>query len=89
MYYVYVLKSIKSKWLYVGYTYDLKRRLKEHEAGKSATTARVGPMELIYYESFRSSEDAKRREGQLKHHGASLGHLKKRIKGSIDSKDFD
>ena len=84
MYYVYVLKFRDSRWLYVGYTGNLKRRLSEHKAGKSVTTARLGIHELIYYEAFKSSQDAKKREGQLKKHGASLGHLKKRIMSSIN-----
>jgi len=85
MYYVYILKSEKSKWVYIGYTNNLKRRLAEHKAGKSVTTARLGPMELVYYEAFKSSNDAKTREGRLKKYGASLGHLKKRIRESLDS----
>jgi len=33
MYYVYVLQSLKDKKLYIGYTTNLKRRLKEHKYG--------------------------------------------------------
>ncbi len=83
MYCVYVLKSKKSEWIYIGYTADLNRRLKEHKMGKTYTTSRLGPMELVYYEAFTSESDAKMREKRLKQHGASLGHLKKRINGCL------
>ncbi len=85
MYYVYVLKSQKSSWLYLGYTANLERRLQRHQDGQTITTSRLGPMELVYYEAYRSSKDAKQREKQLKYYGASLGHLKRRIKESLES----
>ena len=83
-YYVYILKSKSSRWLYIGYTGSLQRRPAEHKAGKSKTTVRLGTTELVYYEAFNSSKDAKKREGQLKKHGAALGHLKNRIQDSIN-----
>ena len=33
MYHVYLLKSSKDQRLYVGYTSDVERRLREHNAG--------------------------------------------------------
>ncbi len=83
MHYVYILKSPKSKWLYIGYTTDLEKRLKEHAAGTTYTTSRLGTTELAYYEAFIDESDAKNREKQLKDYGAALGHLKKRIKGCL------
>ncbi len=83
MHYVYVLKARKSKWLYIGYTSDLEKRLTEHRAGNTYTTSRLGITELIYYEAFTSETDAKRREKQLKNYGAALGQLKKRIEGCL------
>ncbi len=38
MQYLYIIKSIKTKKIYIGYTSDLKRRLKEHNEGKNYTT---------------------------------------------------
>lgn len=32
-FYVYVLKSLKNKNLYIGYTNNLKKRIKEHNRG--------------------------------------------------------
>ncbi len=65
-FYVYALEStIKSK-LYIGYTEDLKRRLKEHNLGLNQSTKPYKPWMLIYYEACRNMEDAKRREKYLK-----------------------
>ncbi len=38
MYYVYILLSEKDKKFYIGFTSDLKRRLKEHNEGKNPST---------------------------------------------------
>lgn len=64
MFYVYVLKS--GSHSYIGYTEDLKRRLKEHNAGQNKSTKAYVPWELIFYEAYISQEDALRREGYLK-----------------------
>jgi len=65
MYYVYVLKSESDK-IYVGYTKDLKRRLKEHKAGKDITTRTLKTNKLIFYEAFLDKRDAVRREKYFK-----------------------
>ena len=66
MYYVYILKSKKNSKLYKGITNDLKRRVVEHNSGKSTFTSNNGPWELLYYEAFRDKVDAKREEQFLK-----------------------
>ena len=33
MYYVYVLRSLKDKEIYTGYSENLEKRLKEHQKG--------------------------------------------------------
>jgi len=83
MFYVYVLKSGKDKKLYIGYTNDLKRRIKEHANGQSFSTKQRGILSLVYYESFKSQKDATVREKQLKQYKSAYGHLKKRIKESL------
>jgi len=78
-YYVYVLRSVKScKW-YTGYTEDLRKRLKEHNDGKSKYTKGRGPFEIIHYEAYRSKTDARSRENQLKS-GQGRAYLKQRIR---------
>ena len=48
MYYVYVLKSKKDGSIYIGYTHDLVRRLKEHNNGKNISTKYKSPFEVGY-----------------------------------------
>jgi predicted GIY-YIG superfamily endonuclease len=83
MYFVYLIQSIaKSDEIYVGSTNDLRKRLFEHNNKESKSTARYTPWCLIYYESFLSEEDARKREMALKHHGKGLSELKKRLEFS-------
>ena len=65
MYWVYILKDEKEE-IYIGYTSNLERRIKEHQAGYTRTTRLMGKKRLIYYEAFISREDAVRREKYLK-----------------------
>ena len=65
-FYTHVLFSFKDKKLYIGYTNNLKRRLKEHTYGKNISTSKRLPLKLIYYEAHLSKEDAKRREKYFK-----------------------
>lgn len=60
--YVYVLESLRDKNLYVGCTYDLQRRLREHNQGESFATKGRRPFKLIYYEAYRHRKDAEKRE---------------------------
>ena len=63
MHYTYVLFSLKSKRLYVGYTDNLKRRLKEHNTGNGgAYSKKNAPFVLIFYEAFLSKKDASKQE---------------------------
>ncbi|OGD95730.1 excinuclease ABC subunit C [Candidatus Curtissbacteria bacterium RIFCSPHIGHO2_12_FULL_38_9b] len=65
-FYIYVLESAKDKKRYIGYTSDLRKRLKEHNLGKSEATKPRLPLKLIYFEGCLNQEDAKRRERYLK-----------------------
>lgn len=71
MYYVYVLRRKLKDELYVGYTSNLVRRLKEHSVEYSCR--------LIYYESYSIEELARERERKLKLYGSAWRALKKRI----------
>ena len=66
MMYVYVLLSKKDKRFYVGYTKDLKERMKLHHSGKIQSTALRRPLELVYYEACVNQQDAIQREKYLK-----------------------
>lgn len=81
MFYVYVIQNENAE-LYIGSTNDLKRRISEHNAGKSFAT-RNATWALVYYEAFRSERDARDREYKLKYHGQAKRHLKDRIRNSL------
>jgi len=81
MEYVYVIRSKNNK-IYIGYTKNLRQRLKEHNSGGSKWTKNQ-MWELIYYEAYKCREDARRREKSLKKSGQAIGWLKERIKESL------
>lgn len=66
MYYVYVLESLKYGKLYVGFSTNLKERVRDHLAGKSRYTKTILPVKLIFYEAYIEKSDAKRREKYFK-----------------------
>ncbi len=69
MFYVYVLHSVLDSGLYIGYSANLRKRLKEHRAGLSLATSYRGPWKLIYYEAYIEESDAAGRERYLKSGG--------------------
>lgn len=68
MFYTYVLQSDKDESLYIGYTSDLSKRIKEHNQGLNISTKKYMPWKIIYYEACLSEIDAERREKYLKNH---------------------
>ncbi len=83
MYYIYILKSKTDNQLYIGSTNNLKKRFKEHNDGRCFSTRLHRPFELIYYEAYRSENDARKRESNLKLRSRAFTQLKKRISQSI------
>jgi len=79
MFYVYILQSIKEGNLYIGYSADLKQRLKEHNQGHVRSTKPYYPWKLSYYEACLNQKDATRREQYLKT-GQGQRLIKRRIK---------
>jgi len=65
MYYVYILKLPDRSSYYIGYSHDLKNRLKYHEQGKVATTKNTEP-ELVWYCAFVTKSKALAFETYLK-----------------------
>ncbi len=66
MYFVYVIKSIKTSECYKGITDDLNRRVGEHNSDKSRSTKGKGPWALIYSEKCYDRAEARQREKYLK-----------------------
>ena len=65
-YYAYVLRSLVEGRLYKGHTEDIKKRLEEHNLGKSKSTKGYLPWELVYLEKFETRKEAIAREKYFK-----------------------
>ncbi len=78
MYYVYLLLDDYKK-VYIGYSENLERRLKEHLDKKVYTTKRMTNPKLFYYEAYSDMLEAKEREKKLKQYGSSYHGLLKRL----------
>ena len=82
MFYVYVLCSLPTGRLYVGFTSDLTQRLGQHNEGLTKSTRNRGPWELVYQEESASKREALSRERFLKT-GQGREYLKRLLaKGS-------
>ena len=66
MNYTYILKCSDNS-LYTGWTTDIDRRIKCHNSGKGAKYTRGrGPVTLEYFETFKTREEAMKREYEIK-----------------------
>ena len=83
MFYIYLLRSKKDNDLYIGFTNNIKRRIKEHNNGSASSTKLRKPFELIYSECYKSEKDAGHREKNLKLRSRAFAQLKKRINDSL------
>ncbi|HBO16509.1 MAG: Excinuclease ABC C subunit domain protein [Candidatus Moranbacteria bacterium GW2011_GWE2_35_2-] len=83
MYYTYVLKSEADNNLYIGYTGDLRQRIKDHNQGKTKSIKHRIPFKLIYYEAYKNKTDARKREIELKKNNYQKEQLIKRIENSL------
>ena len=76
-FYVYMLISRGNKPVsYVGYTNNLKNRIKLHNSGKGAKFTRGRKWKLIYKEKFRSKNKAISREYYIKKNRTLRNKLK-------------
>lgn len=66
MNYTYMVKCCDAT-LYTGWTTDLDRRMEAHNSGNGAKYTRSRkPVELVYFESFATKQEAMRREWEIK-----------------------
>ena len=68
MYYTYMLKSLKDRKNYAGFTRNLKLRFEQHCKGLVESTKNRRPLKLIYYEACLNKADALKREKYFKTH---------------------
>ncbi|MEQ9262441.1 MAG: GIY-YIG nuclease family protein, partial [Owenweeksia sp.] len=54
----YILKSIATGNFYKGHTEDIRKRLKQHNSGKTKSTKNGIPWQLVYYETFSTRNEA-------------------------------
>jgi len=66
MYSVYVIKSLKRNYIYVGITNNLLRRFNQHNNGLEKTTKPYSPFRLLFTEKFAIRRDARARKKYLK-----------------------
>ena len=66
--FVYLLVSLHKKKVisYVGYTNDIKKRLKLHNSSKGAKFTRGRKWEIIYKKSYNTKTEAMQNEFKLK-----------------------
>lgn len=77
--YFYVLMNENDKSLYFGSTDNLKKRLKEHNDGKSKYTKNKIPWNLVYYEAYLELKQARYREWKVENSANEYRKLKERI----------
>ena len=66
MYTVYVLRSLKNNYRYIGQTNNIDKRLAEHNSGLSKSTKNIRPLVLDYSEEYATRSKAMKRERFLK-----------------------
>ncbi len=76
MFYVYRLQSLKHpERSYIGFSADLKQRVKDHNAGKNKYTSPFKPWKLVFYAAFEDEQRARDFEKYLKTgSGIALGN---------------
>ena len=85
--FVYLIISFGNKRLisYVGYTNNIKRRLKLHNSSKGAKFTRGRKWKIIYKKSYNTKKEAMMNEYKLKKNKIKRNNLKNiyKIKNSI------
>lgn len=66
MWYVYLLRSTKKRWYYVGSSDNLDRRLREHNAGAVISTKHYKPFTLVLSKEFNTESEARGYERKVK-----------------------
>ena len=65
-FYVYILQSLKDFSFYVGQCNDLDYRMSKHADGQSKYTASKRPLRLVYFEVYKTRNEAIAREREIK-----------------------
>jgi putative endonuclease len=79
MYYVYVLQSEKDSSTYIGMTQRINDRILGHNSGKTKSIKHLIPLNLIYFEAYKTKKQARKRELKLKNSASEKKRLFKRL----------
>jgi putative endonuclease len=81
MWYVYIIRSVPfPDQEYTGATADLKRRIADHNSGKSDRTSKFPPWKLVWYCAFQDKFAALEFEKYLKSHSGRAFAAKRLMK---------
>lgn len=59
MFYAYIIESMAHRGQrYIGFSEDLRQRIKEHNSGKCPHTSKLRPWRLIFYAAFADKQKA-------------------------------
>ncbi|MCF7835838.1 MAG: GIY-YIG nuclease family protein [Candidatus Marinimicrobia bacterium] len=62
---VYILKNKQGRY-YIGSTINIDDRLKHHKGGFTPSTKRLGEMELVFSQEYKTLQEARKIERKLK-----------------------
>ena len=79
-YMVYALQSQVDGRIYVGFSFDIEKRLKEHNSGKTKSTKGFRPWVIIFTEECTNRIEAREKE---KYYKTGIGREKLRKHGFI------
>jgi putative endonuclease len=65
-YCIYILFSEKDHLLYIGFTSNIQKRIENHNAGLTKSTAWRRPLQLVFCEYYLFEPDARKREMYFK-----------------------
>jgi putative endonuclease len=82
--YVYVIRSEKDGRFYVGLTSNVKKRVSQHNTGRSRSTKAYRPLKLFFFEECLNRIEARKREKYLKS-GYGKQWIKEKFKRSYSS----
>jgi len=91
MNYTYILECSDGTF-YVGWTNNLKKRIKTHNQGKGARYTRGRtPVNLVYWEEYDSRSDAQKREITIKNYSRKEKErlINESIHGNNNGKSID
>ena len=79
MYHVYLITSQQDKSVYIGFTENLKKRIEEHNSGKTKSIKHKKPFKLKYFETYCNKTIARKREIELKNNSFKKKELLERL----------